>query len=339
MSSYYTFDDVTLVPTYSEHRSRESINTSQTLGKLSLRVPILSANMDTVTEHAMAEAMWRAGGAGVLHRFMSVEKNVDEYLAVVKSGADAFVSIGVKESDHERARALFAAGARFFVVDIAHGHSILMQETLSRLRNQFDDRIFIVAGNVATARGVSDIASWGADCAKVGIGGGSVCKTRVVTGHGVPMFSCIRDCSSAALNSGIKIIADGGIRSSGDIVKAFAAGADFVMIGSLLAGAPETPGEFVVDNSSVWKTYRGMASPEAFEDHFSDRNTMPAPEGVSTRVYRKNTTASIIEELAGGIRSGMSYCNARSIIDIRQRAQWIIQTTNGCHEGTAHLGR
>ena len=253
----------------------------------------------------MAVAMASAGGTSALHRFNTTSKGVADYKRVQDSGADCFVSIGVSDDNVSRARALYAAGARNFIVDIAHGHSSMMRHTLTVMRKTFGTAIYIVAGNVATPEAVKDLAQWGADCVKIGIGGGSCCSTRVITGHGVPMFSCLLRCCEAADVVGVKTIADGGIRTSGDIVKAFAAGADFVMIGSLLSGTTETPGDVIRIDGHKFKKFRGMASTAAMiQRNNRDRADMPVGEGVNTTVILKGPAADVIKNLQWVLEAG-----------------------------------
>lgn len=336
-NSGLTFDDVYLIPQYTTCTSRSDLDTSVEFGKFKLRIPIVSANMDTVTEAEMAIAMWRNGGIGAIHRFMTPKDAALEYRKVRKANCDAFVSVGVKEEDIERAIMLHKEGATLFIVDVAHGHSAQMRHMLSIMRKTFGTKIYIVAGNIATAIAVHDLAQWGADCVKVGVGGGSCCKTRVVTGHGVPMFSCLVDCSDAADKAGVQVIADGGIRSSGDIVKSIAAGADMVMLGSMLSGTDQTPGDIVFYDGKKYKNFRGMASLSAMESRPSDRKNMPAPEGVSGKVLARGCISKILIESASGLQSGMSYSGASSLTELAAKAKWSTQTFNGILEGNPRV--
>ncbi len=332
-----TFDDVYLIPQYTACESRSDLDTSVEFGKFKIRSPIISANMDTITESEMAIAMWRSGAIGAIHRFMSPEDAVLEYEKVRKANSDAFVSVGVRHDDLDRARMLHAAGATLFIIDIAHGHSAQMRQMISVMRSTFGTNIYIVAGNVATADAVKDLASWGADCVKVGVGGGSCCKTRVVTGHGVPMFSCLLECSAAADEAGVKIIADGGLRSSGDIVKSIAAGADMVMLGSMLAGSQESPGEVDFYDGKKYKKFRGMASTPAMESRGSKRKSLPAAEGVSGRVPYKGPVSNVIEKITSGVQSGLSYSGSSSLSELSIKAKWSTQTFNGILEGKPRI--
>lgn len=340
MKTYYTFNDVFLIPQFSDCESRSLLDTSSKIGSIDLDVPIISANMDTVTGPAMATAMARCGAVGALHRFNSTEEAVDEYRKVLDSGEDCFVSIGVGRDTLQRATALKEAGARNFIIDIAHGHSNMMRHTLKVLRNTFGhgSDMYIVAGNVATPEAVRDLSNWGADCIKVGIGGGSCCSTRVITGHGVPMFTCLVECCEEADIQGVKIIADGGIRTSGDIVKSLAAGADYVMVGSAVAGSDETPGEVMETPDGKVKVFRGMASTAAMIDRNNrSKADMPVGEGVKTVIPAKGPVQNIISDLQSGLKSGMSYMNAHTLKEIPIVARWSVQTSAGSYEGTPHI--
>ena len=336
---YYTFNDVFLIPQMTDCNTRSSLDTSSSIGTIELGMPIISANMDTVTGPKMATAMHSAGAVGALHRFNSVNGAVSDYRRVLSQGRDCFVSIGVNDDAISRASALWKEGARNFIIDIAHGHCTMMRHTLQVMRNTFGSSAFIVAGNVATPEAVQDLADWGANCIKVGIGGGSCCSTRIITGHGMPMFTCLLRCCEAADKIGdIKIIADGGIKSSGDIVKSLAAGADYVMIGSLLAGTDETPGEIVYIDGERYKSFRGMASAAAMIDRNNrDKVSMPVGEGVNTTVPLRGPARNILHDLQSGLRSGMSYMNAHTIEAIPVVAKWGIQTAAGSYEGTPHI--
>lgn len=327
-----SYDDITLIPQFSTIRSRKDPDVCSNIGFFGSRMPIISANMDTVTGHEMAIALWHAGAIGALHRFHLPDfTQATAYQLVRRAGADAFVSLGVHDILDE-ATLLWDAGARNFIIDIAHGHSILMKDAIQTLRSAFPDA-YIVAGNIATSEAVVDLREWGADCVKAGVSCGSICKTRIVTGHGLPMWTTITQCALAADSLGIPLIADGGIKSAGDIVKAFAAGASAVMLGSLFAGCFEAPGE----HSFGQKQYRGMASTSAQEDRVN--HTAGTAEGVTTMIPRTGPASEILGELIGGLRSGMSYCNARSIDEIFRNAKWIKQSHASYIEGTPHIMR
>lgn len=326
-----TFDDVLLVPSYNHHESRRVVDISSTdrLGKLTLDLPVMSSNMDTITEAKMANFMHSKGGIGVLHRFLTIEENIQEFKKCV---GKVFVSIGCTAAELERAEALRDAGADHFCVDVAHAHAKYVGKTLKNLRQLLGDRC-IMAGNVATYAGADYLASCGADLIKAGIGGGSVCSTRIKTGFGVPMLTCIQDCA----RSDRSIVADGGIRTSGDIVKALAFGADFVMIGGMLAGTEPTPGEVITkkDGSKV-KQYRGMASREAQEDFLGQMHEWKTAEGVATEVPYREQQDHIIADIVGGLRSGLTYAGSDSIRELHRKLNYILVTQAGRIESLPH---
>jgi len=328
-----TFDDVLLVPNKSEIRSRRIPQLkTQVTKNYSINIPIVSANMDTVTEEAMALAMWQLGGLGILHRFMPIESQVNQVTRLRERGVTPIAaSIGVTEEDRTRAAALVQAGVQILTLDIAHGHSVQMIETLSWLKETHPE-IDIIAGNVATPDAVIDLAEAGADSIKVGIGPGSMCTTRVITGSGMPQLTAIALCAEAAQEFKIPIIGDGGLKSSGDVVKALAAGAHCVMLGSLLAGTMETPGEIKLGK----KLYRGMASRSAQDSWRGGGPEGMAPEGESTETPVKGHAADVILELTGGIRSGMSYLNVETLQEITTKTRFIEMTNNGVNESRAH---
>lgn len=328
-----TFDDVLIVPRKSEVRSRRepSLATRLTRTK-TIETPIISANMDTITEADMAMAMSKMGGIGILHRFVSIPDQVAFVRQVKESGSPIIsASIGVNDDYKERAQALIQAGVNLVTIDIAHGHSISMIEVMKWLKDTFPN-IEILAGNIATPEAAYDLIQAGADAIKVGIGPGSMCTTRIITGAGVPQLSAIAMCAEVGEEHGVPVIADGGIKTSGDMMKAFAAGASTVMLGSMLSGTIETPGE--IKNGR--KQYRGMASKSA---QVSWRGGIPegmAPEGESTQVSVKGHVKDVILELTGGVRSGMSYVNATSLSEIREKARFIEMSPAGFNESRAH---
>ncbi len=326
-----TFDDVLLIPAYNHHESRRVVDISSTdrLNKLTLSLPVMSSNMDTVTESGMANFMYSKGGIGVLHRFLTIEDNLKEFKACK---GQTFVSIGCTAAELERAEALRDGGADFFCVDVAHAHAKYVGKTLKSLRQLLGDRC-IMAGNVATYAGADYLASCGADIIKAGIGGGSVCSTRIKTGFGIPMLTCIQDCA----RSDRSIVADGGIRTSGDIVKALAFGADFVMIGGMLAGTESTPGEIITkEDGSQVKFYRGMASREAQEDFLGQMHEWKTAEGVSTEVPYRAAQEGIIADIVGGLRSGLTYAGADSISELQRKLNYVLVTQAGRIESLPH---
>lgn len=326
-----TFDDVLLVPAYNHHESRRVVNIEMTdrLKKLHLKLPVMSSNMDTITESKMANFMSEKGGAGVLHRFLSIEENIVEFK---RCQGLVFVSVGCSSEALERAEALRDAGADYFCVDVAHAHAKYVGKTLKQLKQILGSRC-IMAGNVATYAGADYLASCGADIIKAGIGGGSVCSTRIKTGFGIPMLTCIQECARTDRS----IVADGGIRTSGDIVKALAFGADFVMIGGMLAGTEPTPGEVVTNNEGKKiKRYRGMASREAQENFLGQMHEWKTAEGVSTEVPYRTDQNHILADIIGGLRSGLTYAGADTIGELQRKLNYVVMTPAGLSESFPH---
>jgi IMP dehydrogenase len=467
-----TFDDVLLVPQRSSIVSRSAVNTStRVTRRLTLAIPVVSANMDTVTEAPMAIAMAQAGGLGIVHRFMRVERQAAEVARVkraesfvvegpatigpaatlaaarakmtaegiggllvvdadgrllglltardilllpdadtpvadlmtpraklVTAGPDTDLeaarrilhehrleklplvdahdcvqglittqdiiklehhplatkdgkgrlrvgaAIGVRADDLDRAAACVNAGADVLVVDIAHGHSEHALRMVRGLKQRFPE-VDVVGGNVATAAGVRDLAEAGADAVKVGVGSGSICITRVVTGFGVPQLTAIMDCAEAAQALGVPLIADGGVRTSGDLTKALAAGADSVMLGGLLAGTEESPGASVMRDGRRYKVVRGMASLTANVDRKAieqggevdvEEWEQVVPEGVEAVVPYRGSAADVLHQLVGGLRSGLSYAGATTLAELRQNAEFIRMSAAGVRESGAH---
>ncbi len=328
-----TFDDVLLVPAKSEIRSRKDPQLETRLTKTKkIKIPIISANMDTITESSMAIAMDQLGGVGILHRFMNTETQADEVAKVKHAGCQIVAaSVGVGEESKDRAKALVKAGANVLTIDIAHGHSVQMIEMMKWLKDTFP-QVELIAGNMAMPEAAVDLIDAGADAIKVGIGPGSMCTTRIITGCGVPQLTAVALCVEIARERNVPVIADGGLRFSGDIFKALAAGAETVMVGSMLSGTIETPGEIVHGR----KAYRGMASRKAQD---SWRGGIPegmAPEGESTSVSIKGHVKDVVLEACGGIRSGMSYINAQTIAEVPEKARFIEMSSNGIRESRAH---
>ncbi len=468
-----TFDDVLLVPKKSVVHSRKEVNPSTKLSRhLQLKIPVISAPMDTVTEHAMAITIAREGGLGIIHRFMTIKQQVEEVLKVKRSesivieqpyrmngdqklrearrlmtlydvsgllvvdpneklegiltGRDILfernperkvselmtpikdmvtaspglnlkeaervlhqhkleklpliddegrlrglitskdllslekypnaskdskgrlmvgAAVGVKTDYLERANALHEAGADMLVIDVAHAHSDITLEATRSIRKNIKDAELMV-GNVATKDGTNDLIAAGADAVKVGIGSGSICITRIVTGAGVPQLTAIIDCANAADQAGVPIIADGGIRNSGDITKAVVAGASTVMLGSLLAGTDESPGMTVMREGRKYKLVRGMASVAASYDRTSKEPETEeeaavelidyVPEGVEAFVPFKGNASELIDQLVGGFKSGMSYCGATEISQMRGKANFIKMSPAGLRESYPH---
>jgi IMP dehydrogenase len=465
-----TFDDVLLVPKYSDITSRAQTDLKTKLSRnIAINIPLISANMDTVTESTMAVIMARQGGIGIIHRFLTVKEEVNEVLKVKRSGSvmienpytigpeqsvtDAIeyaknkgvsgllvvdsdskligiltkrdlmfesnttrlvkdvmtkdvvsaktgitldeakvvlhnnrieklplidesghvkglitskdvtnrenyplaskdkkgrplvgAAVGVKGDFMERTESLLDAGADIIVVDIAHGHSENAISTIKHIKKAFPN-CELIAGNVATAKGVEDLIKAGVDAVKVGVGSGSICITRVITGSGVPQLTAVMDCAKVGRENGIPIISDGGTRTSGDVTKALAAGASSVMVGSLLGGTDESPGSVLTKNGKRFKVYRGMASLAAslgrktketglstFDDDLNDY----VAEGVEAMVPYKGSVVDILKQLTGGLRSGLSYCGAHSIEEMQKNAEFIKMSGAGFAESQPH---
>tara|TARA_B100000131_G_scaffold292269_1_gene306591 strand:+ start:45860 stop:46894 length:1035 start_codon:yes stop_codon:yes gene_type:complete len=332
-----TYDDVLLQPQYSNIRSRREINIGTAFKKdVNLSLPIISSPMDTITGGTMAATMAKAGGVGIIHRYNTIESQVLEVIRAYELCPDDNIiigaAVGVTGDYFERAKALISAGVDVLCIDVAHGHHILMKEALIDIR-ALAPALHIMAGNVATLQGVNDLADWGADSVRCNIGGGSICSTRIQTGHGIPGLQTIFEC--AKTDRDVAIIADGGIRNSGDVVKALAAGADAVMCGSLLSGTSETPGNVFEDQDGFkYKTYRGMASKEA---QMKWRGTYSSFEGVASQVPFRGGVGPLLEDLERGLRSGFSYSGARNMSELRSKAVFVRQTPAGFGESKTHI--
>ena len=327
------FDDILLVPQYSEIESRKdvSLKTNLTNG-LVLGLPIIAAPMDTVCEWEMVEAMDKIGGLGILHRYMTIE----EQCSMVKmSRAQEGVrniggSVGARGSFLEDAKMLRDAGANVILIDVANGHNQNAISAVKILRKELGEEIHIMAGNVATWDGFARLAEAGADSIRVGIGGGSACTTRVVSAHGVPTLSSILDIRAKIdYTEGPALIADGGIRNSGDAAKALAAGAHALMIGRLFAGTTESPGE-VIDNNKV---FRGMASREAQE---AGRGIVSGVEGISTTVPYIGSVSNVINDFNAGLRSALSYTGVDNLIDFHTESMYNRVTSTTLNETKPH---
>jgi len=336
-----TFDDVLLIPAWSEVLPREVSLKTHFTRKIQLNIPIASAAMDTVTEAPMATALAKEGGIGVIHKNMSIGAQAEQVGKVHAQGLMVAAALGITPDVVERAIAVANAGANALVLDSAHGHSLGVVKALAKIKKALPE-LEVIVGNVATADGTKCLIDNGADAVKVGIGPGSICTTRVVAGVGVPQLSAIFECAEAAKGSGVPIIGDGGLRYSGDIVKALAAGADCVMCGSLLAGTEEAPGEIFEDfkNGKKFKIYRGMGSIDAMEAGSRDRYFQTGamklvPEGIVGRVPFKGSVGNVLYQLLGGLRSGMGYCGVNNIEGLRS-VKFMRITANGVIENHPH---
>jgi IMP dehydrogenase len=339
-----TYDDINLVPGYSEIESRSQINlTTQLTTNYSIRVPLVASPMDTVCDSEMAIAMADLGGVGCIHRFMTIEQQATEVYKVFLhnqpilwenlNGKTQFLpimaAIGANGDYLERAQELVAKGANVILIDVAHGYHKFVKEAIANLKKTLPFYVDVVAGNIATADAAIALQDWGADALRVGIGGGSLCTTRIKTGFGVPNVTSLEDVAAVAK---IPVIACGGIRNSGDIAKALAVGANSVILGSLLAGTKEAPGAIIEKPNGLYKRYRGAASLETKSVHGqSTRNV----EGESTVVPFKGGVKFIVEGLLDGVRSALSYAGADSIQNFNP--SYVVVTNAGVAEARPHL--
>ncbi len=334
----YTFDDCLLVPQHTSIRSRKDVDTTTRLTKnIQIKIPIISANMDTITESVMMMRMNDVGGVGILHRFMDLEKQryEIEMLKCFCNDAMVCISLGVGEQNWDWL-AQNKELINIICIDIAHGDCDKVIKLIEELKEcHFTQDI--IAGNVATPLAVKRLCNAGVDAVKVGIGPGSLCTTRIITGCGIPQLSAIIECAEMAKEFDVPIIADGGIRNSGDIIKALAAGASSVMIGGLLAGTPETPGTVIVDpKGNKYKKYRGMSSKDAMQDWKGNAYNQVTAEGETTFVPLKESAMDVVKNLVGGIRSGMTYNDARTISELQENAVFRVISSNARLENGAH---
>ena len=352
-----TFDDVLLVPAYSEVLPSEVELATQLTGKLRLNIPVISAAMDTITEERMAIAMALEGGLGVIHKNLSPVKqagavkqvkafewNRDEYpQAATDERGRLLVAAAVGMSGlEERVALLYEAGVDAITVDSAHGHSKGILDAVKKIKNMFPD-LDVVAGNIVTDEAALALVDAGADAVKIGVGPGAICTTRVVAGVGVPQITAVMDVYEALKDSQIGIIADGGIKLSGDITKAIAAGAHAVMLGRLLAGTDETPGEVMEMDGKKFKQYVGMGSLAAMKRGSGDRYFQQdkaveklVPEGIEALVDYKGPVKKMLYQLTGGLRSGMGYCGAATIDDLRRNGKFVRISGAGLKESHPH---
>ena len=343
-----TYDDVLLLPDASDVVPSEVSTTTQLTRNISIAVPLVSSAMDTVTESEMAIAMAKAGGIGIIHRNLPIEAQVT-HVKLVKNVGLAGAAVGVGDDGFARAQALIEAGVDVVVVDTAHGHHRAVLDAIARLK-KFSPTTEVIGGNVATRAGAQALINAGADAVKVGVGPGSICTTRVVAGVGVPQVTAILEASKACNKAGIPLIADGGLQYSGDIVKALVAGANSVMLGSLLAGCDESPGELVEIYGVKYKSYRGMGSLGAMQsrgeqksyskDRYMQDDVLSedklVPEGIEGKVAFRGSVAEVVHQLVGGLRSGMGYAGAPDIETLRREGRLIQITAAGLQESHPH---
>jgi IMP dehydrogenase len=324
------FDDVLLVPKRSNVESRRDVDLSMYAGGLKLNLPVITAPMDTVCGDIMAATMADEGALGIIHRHQPIDSQVNMIKNVVSIGhRNVFGSVGIGMDYMDDVKKIVDAGASGVCVDVANGHNYRTVEAVKNISNEFD--IHVMAGNVSTAEGYLDLAEAGANSVRVGIGGGSMCTTRIVTGHGLPTLQSIIDVERARSSSKLNcaIVADGGIRNSGDMIKAFALGADFVMVGSMLAGTDESPGEVIGDK----KVFRGMASRSAQSDI---RGAVSVVEGAETMIPLKGPASNILREISGGLRSGCSYSGVTRLSELWMFAEVRRISSNSVSENVSH---
>lgn len=333
------FDDILMVPQYSEISSRKDVDLSGFIGNsirtIVLNTPVIAAPMDTVCESEMAYAMRKLGGLGIIHRYMSIDSMREMVSFTMQTDPVVLgVAVGAKGDYLERSYAAVSAGASLILIDTANGHSDYAIQAIKNVRRNVGNKIHIMAGNVSTYDGFIRLQDAGADSIRVGIGGGSVCTTRMVSGHGIPTLASILDIRSRIdYYDGASIVADGGIRNSGDAVKALAAGANVVMVGSYLAGTDESPGKIYSESGKHFKIFRGMASAEAQLDA---RGSVSVAEGVETTVDYKGSLKKIIEEFRGGLGSGLSYSGAYNLKDLYDNAMYINVSSASLGESRPH---
>ena len=337
-----SFDDVLLVPQYSKIESRHDIDVEITdwegesirIGDFSLKFPIFASPMDTVIDKQTAIVFANRGISPILHRYVTFEEQLKIFEEVTEAvfvdATPVGASIGTDSMCLNHAVDLYEKGCRLFCVDVAHGHHEMSARVVGYLKHLYPDT-FVIAGNVATLDGFNALSDAGADAIRVGIGGGSVCSTRIVTGHGVPTFQSIVDCSAS--DRDCYIIADGGIRSTGDIVKSLAAGADFVMLGAMLAGKKESPGETKVIEGVTYKNYRGMASRNAQMDW---RGRVSVAEGVDSWRPVSESLDESIDNILAGIRSGLSYSGCNALGDFYSTAEFVCVSPSTARENVPH---
>ena len=339
-----TFDDVTLRPKYSEVLPSE-VNTEIKLSKnLSLKIPLLSSAMDTVTESKMAIAIAKAGGIGIIHRNLDIKKQISEIKKVKAKKLLVGAAVGAGPRELKRAEAILKEKVDLIVVDTAHGHSKKVAEIIKKIKKKKQNKTALCAGNIATTEAAKFLIKLKVDIIKVGIGPGSICTTRLVAGIGVPQLSAILEVKKGIKNKKVKIISDGGIKFSGDIAKALVAGADAVMIGSLFAGTVEAPGKLIKKNGKLYKNFRGMGSVGAMNKGSADRYfqkkqkdmTKYVPEGVEGLVKFKGNVDKIIFKLIGGLKSSMGYLGSRKIINLKNKSDFVKITKAGFYESMVH---
>lgn len=347
----FTYDDIQLVPSFSNVISRKNISLFTKVSKnYYLCTPFVASCMDTVCENKMAIKMAEAGAVGCIHRFLTIENQCKEinkvvdyinknslpkkWLSLCNDWKEDYkipvmAAVGVNGDFAERAIALINEGANIILIDVAHGHHELVKKAITKLKSILPNHVNIIAGNIATARAAKDLENWGADGLRVGIGGGSLCTTRLKTGFGVPNVTCLEDINAV---TSLPVMADGGIRTSGDIAKALALGSQTVMLGSLIAGTKESPGQIIEKNNGLFKRYRGAASLETKTVHGQEQKNV---EGESTVIPFKGGVKFVLMGLEDGIRSALSYGGANNLKEFKP--DYLIVTNAGLTEAKPHL--
>ncbi len=339
-----TFDDVTLEPKYSEILPSDVDTSIKLTHHLKLKIPLLSSAMDTVTESKMAIAIAKAGGLGIIHRNLTVKDQVKEIRKVKKKNLLVGAAVGAGQQEFSRALAVLKENIDMIVVDTAHGHTKKVSQIIKYIRKKKKIKTALCAGNIATPEAAKFLLKLGVDIIKVGIGPGSICTTRLVAGIGVPQLSAIINVRKGLKKRNFSIISDGGIKYSGDLAKAFAAGADAVMIGSLFAGTNETPGKLIKRNGKLFKSFRGMGSVGAMnkgsaERYFQEKqkdDSKYVPEGVEGFAKYKGKVDKVIYKLIGGLKSSMGYLGSKQIKHLKIKPKFVKITKAGFYESMVH---
>ncbi len=339
-----TFDDVTLAPRYSEVLPSDVDTSIKLTDNIRLKVPLISSAMDTVTESKMCIAIAKAGGIGVIHRNLDIKKQIVEIRKVKKQNFLVGAAVGAGLNEFDRAKNVLKENIDLIVVDTAHGHTKKVAEIIKKIKKIKPKKTALCAGNIATPEAAKFLIKLGVDIIKVGIGPGSICTTRLVAGIGVPQLSAILNVRNGLSKRKTVIIADGGIKFSGDIAKALSAGADAVMIGSLFAGTDEAPGKIVKRDGKLFKSFRGMGSIGAMNKGSADRyfqkkqndSSKYVPEGVEGFIKYKGSVSKIIYKLVGGLRSSMGYLGCKQIKNLKNKPKFVKITKAGFYESMVH---
>ena len=339
-----TFDDVLLTPNYSNILPSEVSTSTSLSSNINLKIPVLSSAMDTVTESSMSIAIAKAGGLGIIHRNLNINDQIKEIRKVKSKKYPVGAAVGASEKELKRAEKILKENIDIIVVDTAHGHTKKVGNIINKIKKIRPKGTAICAGNIATAEAAKFLVRLGVDIIKVGIGPGSICTTRLVAGIGVPQLSAILDVKKGIGKGNTKLIADGGIKFSGDIAKALAAGADAVMIGSLFAGTDEAPGKKIKKNGKLYKYFRGMGSIGAMNKGSADRyfqskqkdTSKYVAEGVEGYIKYKGRVDKIIYNLVGCLKSSMGYLGAKKVIDLRKKPKFVKITKAGFYESMVH---